>query len=210
MAFAPAAAITPMRTKRLSSAARSRPKSMAIDGSTANRGQSPNGEPGSRRRVTPCKISVCKELAMVGAGPMLRDTPLPYAIPAGLCASRSPTRCPRTTPKAQPARSCRSWRGQGMLGRGKGGSSAYRRGGPEHGIDGIGSAYRPGRDKEGTGSAWPDSARFVTLFFGIVPATTTTSWFEVCRWRNRLRLSQQLPLDSTIRFVSVCSSHPYK
>jgi hypothetical protein len=32
---------------------------------------------------------------MVGAGPMLRDTPLPYAIPAGLCASRSPTRCPQ-------------------------------------------------------------------------------------------------------------------
>jgi hypothetical protein len=41
MAFAPAAAITPMRTKRLSSAARSRPKSMALDGSSANRGQSP-------------------------------------------------------------------------------------------------------------------------------------------------------------------------
>jgi hypothetical protein len=41
MAFAPAAAITPMRTKRLSSAARSSAKSMALDGSSANRGQSP-------------------------------------------------------------------------------------------------------------------------------------------------------------------------
>jgi hypothetical protein len=62
-------------------------ESMAIDGSTASRGQSPGRARASGTRATR-KISVCKELAMVGVSARC------YAIPAALRAGRCPTRFP--------------------------------------------------------------------------------------------------------------------